>query len=257
MADGDYHTGEEVEEDRFSTDGFADEYVVGGRVIDPTEYQDGQWDSDNDDVPLSAFSTRNQAAEPRPEPESDSDDDIPFYILRQRIARNRARNRPPPVAVDTAYATEWLKDYPDTPGPVDCDDIDKPIEAFMKLWPEELFSYMAKETNNYGDRCATEGMRRRALLKDWDATCHTDETEMKAFIGTLIFMGMNHNPKYTDYWATDRYRHRPGFRSIMKRERWDTLNKIFHLADNRRAPQPDSQDFDPYFKVREKTIFMS
>ncbi|KAK3931897.1 LOW QUALITY PROTEIN: PiggyBac transposable element-derived protein 3 [Frankliniella fusca] len=106
----------------------------------------------------------------------------------------------------------------------------EPIDYFQYYWDDEIFQYIADQTNLYSVQ--QDG-------KSMDVT----KKEIQIFLGIWIFMGLCKLPSYEDYW--NGLTRVPQVADLMPLKRYEKIRSRLHLADN-------SQDFkeDKLFKVR-------
>lgn len=80
---------------------------------------------------------------------------------------------------------------------------DKEIEVFSGFIDESMMDKICEETNRYAaqERTVTKkGVATKVITKNWtELTKH----ELKAFIGTLILMGIHELPRLENYWSSD------------------------------------------------------
>lgn len=86
-----------------------------------------------------------------------------------------------------------------------------------------------------------------AKQKD-DFDLNTDRHEIEQFLGVLLQMGIVQMPAVHMYWANET-RHSL-IAETMTRNRFQTLLKYFHLADNELMPAVGDSNYDKLYKVR-------
>jgi len=98
---------------------------------------------------------------------------------------------------------------------------------------------MVTETNRY----ASSGLPRQQYARNWKDVTVSD---MKAFVGLLILMGILRLPRLEMYWSTDcEFLKTPGLSAVMGRCTFEQIWRFLHLADNRLDDKTDR-----LFKVR-------
>jgi hypothetical protein len=67
------------------------------------------------------------------------------------------------------------------------------VETFMKFFPEDVFSHVAKQTNVYASQCLdiTYDLPKRSRLNRWN---DIEELHVKAFVAVQIGMGLVDKP---------------------------------------------------------------
>ena len=72
----------------------------------------------------------------------------------------------------------------------------------------------------------------------------TSSVEIKAFIAIILNMGLIRKPTLFAYWSTSDSQETPWFRRVMSRERFQSLQKCFHLVDVP-VPGPGDANYNP------------
>ena len=93
---------------------------------------------------------------------------------------------------------------------------------------------MVERTNNYAEKVISEKtMSRRSRFKNLKAT---NITEMKAFLGLLLHMGVVNQPNLQNYWPRDPFLHLNGiWKHAMSRDRFLLLLRFWHFEDETNA----------------------
>jgi hypothetical protein len=91
------------------------------------------------------------------------------------------------------------------------------LEYFHKFFDESLFDHIAEQTNLYS--VLTHG-----------SSVDTSPSEIKAFIGIEILMGVINMPAFEDYWALPiRYSQ---IADVMPVKWFKKLRRLIHVQDN-------------------------
>ena len=72
-----------------------------------------------------------------------------------------------------------------------------PLGLFSLFFDDTLVDLIVKETNRYAKQTP------QGTNKEWS----TDPAEIRAYMGFMILMGINHLSKIRDYWSTNEYLH--------------------------------------------------
>uniref|UniRef100_A0A8C6TQ61 PiggyBac transposable element-derived protein domain-containing protein n=1 Tax=Neogobius melanostomus TaxID=47308 RepID=A0A8C6TQ61_9GOBI len=97
------------------------------------------------------------------------------------------------------------------------DELSTPLTYFSKFFDEDIFGTIAHQTNLYS--CQLIG-----------SSINTDASEIKAFIGMKLMMGVVKMPAVENYWATDtRY---DKVADVMPLKRYKCLSRMLHCQDN-------------------------
>jgi len=115
---------------------------------------------------------------------------------------------------------------------------DGPGEFFGRFFDESVFQWLASQTNLYAAQKS---------IRYWS---DTTVSEMKAFVGILIAMGLHVVPSIDLYWSTDPlFRVRP-ISQVMPVKRFKKLLQALHVNDNSRTPKRGTASYDKVYKVR-------
>ena len=199
----------------------------------------------NSDVDISESSSAesgNETLTQENEMEFDSDDDIPLADLRplSDFQRWSSRIRKP-----------HINQFSQQTGPNLGDEPMELLDYFYLFFSEDFFSTLADETNRYA-RQEIEKKRSTRGKGDstWEEQGETSAQEMKAFISTVINMGIDHKPQVEDYRSTNERLRNGAISKAMTINRWRKLNQYIHLSDNEKAPDENDPNRDRLFKVR-------
>jgi len=99
--------------------------------------------------------------------------------------------------------------------------------AFYRLFVDDVIQCMVEETNCNAKQVLESAVESR--LKMWH---ETDAYEMRQFIGLLIWMGLVHFPSLDKYWSNDMLYCNSVATSVMKRNRFQLLLRLWHFAIN-------------------------
>ncbi|XP_069363497.1 piggyBac transposable element-derived protein 4-like [Maniola hyperantus] len=96
------------------------------------------------------------------------------------------------------------------------------------FFSNEFLGSMVQATNNYAHRMAGP-LQKHARLRQWT---DTTITEMRKFVGMLLYMGLTKLPTIAHYWMLDPLYNLPLFRQIMSRKRFQLLLRYLHFSEN-------------------------
>lgn len=128
-------------------------------------------------------------------------------------------------------------DFTKKSGPM-FDKLRNPINYFKKMFTQDLFDLIVKETNRYGD--------------EKFAFQHIDQSELEGFLGATMLMSLIIVPQIEHYWSHDKLFGQPSIKSIFQCHRYQQILGSLHLIDNN-SPRCDrsSSHFDKLHKVRD------
>lgn len=101
-----------------------------------------------------------------------------------------------------------------------------PSDYFKAFFDNELMEIIVEETNNYQQQNATPNIEKTAAWYD------TNVEEMYIFFATTILMGLNQKNRIKDYWSTDKLITTPIFGELFTRNRYLSVLRYLHFADN-------------------------
>lgn len=131
----------------------------------------------------------------------------------------------------------------------------QPIDYFNQLTctadGSNLIDILVEETNRYANQSIEQDtITTHSRSSKW---IETNASEMSAFIGLLLSMGLVKKPSIEAYWNTStktRLFHTPNFSSVFTRNRFQLLLKYLHCNDNNTAVPRGRLDHDPAHKIR-------
>ena len=125
-------------------------------------------------------------------------------------------NRAHPVIVNPCMAQAG----PKVPLPQD------PLSLFSLFFDDDLVGLIVDETNRYAQQTL------QGTNKVWE----TDASEIRAYMGFMILMGINKLPEIRDYWSVDpTFRYAP-IADRITRDRFEEITRYLHFVDNDSLP---------------------
>ncbi|XP_052089776.1 piggyBac transposable element-derived protein 4-like [Mytilus californianus] len=82
-------------------------------------------------------------------------------------------------------------------------------------------------------------------LRLWTKFGKLTLTELKGFLATIFNMGIIRKPTIAMYWVKRSSQSTIWFRKIFSRNRFQLILRFFHLVDNRKTPQRNSEHYNP------------
>jgi hypothetical protein len=135
--------------------------------------------------------------------------------------------------------------FTQSPGPNHALPLDSNVlDYFLLLVRPGIFQSMVIETNRYAEQCQLAAGRQD---NNW---VPTTESEMRAYIGMNVVMGIHVLPELHHYWASDDFLGVPAVNRVMTRMRFEKLSHYFHLNDNATAVERGQPGYDPLHKIR-------
>lgn len=147
---------------------------------------------------------------------------------------------------------DWSDDVPiikpfdfneDTGLQVEAPDGDDPLFFFNLFINDELLQEIVDRSNAYADRVinSSRPLRRNSILNTWN---NVTLEEMRQFLGLIFHMGLVAMPSYRCYWSTDRLYKNELFKSVMSRNRFQSIMRFLNFGE-----EPSFQN-DRLSKVR-------
>lgn len=92
------------------------------------------------------------------------------------------------------------------------------VDVFDSLFDEDILAKIVAETIRYAYQKLAMNQQRLENWKD------TTATEMKAYLGVSIVMGLNSLPCTADYWSSDPFFGNEGIKKVMTKNRFEELS---------------------------------
>ena len=179
---------------------------------------------------------------------NDQDEMDEFSDESEEEANSDTEDNPPVRHGDGFWGRrdeQTVREYPEFTGchgPTQLLGIDaEPVDFFDRLFPEQLWTSIAQETNKY---------RFQRGVSQWDND--TNNKEIRAFVGLLFGMGLHKVPEMKHYFSADWVLGVPAFAQVFTSKRWHQLWNYLHLADNDdlTRPKKGEQGYDKIWKIR-------
>lgn len=116
-----------------------------------------------------------------------------------------------------------------------------PLYLFQLYFTDEVLDLIVQETNRYAQQVLAE--------KGSDKVWSTNASEMRAYFGFYILMGMNKLPETRDCWSTDPSLHYVPVADRISRDRFEELTRYLHFVDNQTLPARGQPGFSRLQKV--------
>ncbi|CAH2088567.1 unnamed protein product [Euphydryas editha] len=113
-----------------------------------------------------------------------------------------------------------------------------PIIYFKLFFSDEVLTHIVEQTNLY----ALQNKQ-----KNWE---NTFVTEIRAFLGMLVLMGVHPLPNIDLYWSSDPFFCVSEIADVMTSKRFKMILKNLHLNDNSQMPKKGEPQFDKLYKIR-------
>lgn len=111
----------------------------------------------------------------------------------------------------------------------------------MLIFSQEPFELIANETNDYATKFLVTpvDLPESSMFRQW-ADCDADD--IKAYVGSQIYMGLCSKPKIGDYWSNTGVTLVLMGPLVMSRNNYQLLSSSLNLANNNnKSPQGSSR----------------
>lgn len=113
-----------------------------------------------------------------------------------------------------------------------------PVAYFSRYFSEEVIDHIVEQTNLYASQKQTQ---------NWEPVRKSD---IDAFLGIIILMGIHVLPSIDLYWSSDPFFRVDEIAQVMTCKRFKKFLENLHLNDNSKTPAKTSQEYDKLYKVR-------
>lgn len=152
---------------------------------------------------------------------------------------------------DTSYFDNLQTDFSKTPCTrFSSSSTDKEIFYFSKIFTDDIIQDIVQETNRYATENALRGRKGVKEYRHSNNWSETTVTEMKAFIGCLIIMGIHKLPSLSCYWKSDPYLSVSAIQEVMTSKRFKKLLENLHLNNNSLSLPRGDLNHDKLHKLR-------
>jgi len=115
---------------------------------------------------------------------------------------------------------------------------DGPLDFFSRFFDTTVYDMLVSQTNLYASQ---------KKIRFWQ---DVDVSEMTAFLGILIGMGLHDVPHTELCWSSDPLFRIQPLADIMVIKRFKKIRQALHVNDNSQAPPPGHANRDKLFKLR-------
>lgn len=152
---------------------------------------------------------------------------------------------------DTSYFDNLQTDFSKIPCTRFSSNVtDKEIFYFSNIFTDDIIQNIVHETNRYATENVIRGRKGVKEYRNSKNWTETTITEIKAFIGCLIIMGIHKLPSLSCYWKSDPYLSVSAIQEVMTSKRFKKLLENLHLNNNSSALPRGDQNHDKLHKLR-------
>ena len=153
-------------------------------------------------------------------------------MTRQRATKRISLNRWSPSNAEHSHILEFQQEATDD------GIISSPREYFSSFFDSDILNLIVEQSNLYSiQQNANKPLK---LTKD----------ELEKWIGLVIYFSMSKLPNTRMHWAKKLSPLTDYAGECMSRDRFETIKRFLHIADNSREVSKGNNGYDPLFKVR-------
>ena len=119
---------------------------------------------------------------------------------------------------------------------------ESPLDVFSHFFTDELIDEIVKQSNLYASH-----VMGNEKYNEWDKITVSD---LKAYFGFYILMGINHLPSIHDYWRVDPFVRFSPIADRITRNRFKEITRYLHFVDNTQLQKRGEPNYDRLGKIR-------
>ena len=131
-----------------------------------------------------------------------------------------------------------VRDFEESVGPAVT--VPNTVKEVFEL--NSILEYIVQETNRYAHSVMGE-----ERYEKWETVKRSD---ISAYFGIMIMMGLVHLPSLHDYWKRDTLYNCPAIADHMSRDRFLEIHKYLHFVNNESVTHPGHPEFERLCKIR-------
>ena len=116
------------------------------------------------------------------------------------------------------------------------------VHVFSHFFTDELIDEIVKQSNLYASH-----VMGKEKYNEWDKITVSD---LKAYFGFYILMGINHLPSIHDYWRVDPFVRFSPTADRITRNRFKEITRYLHFVDNTQLQKRGEPNYDRLGKIR-------
>lgn len=117
-----------------------------------------------------------------------------------------------------------------------------PVEVFTLFFTDNIVTHIVEQSNLYAKQVLGE-----ERYVEWEKI---SATELRAYFGFKILMGLYPKPAVRDYWKRDPFVNYPPISERISRDRFYDIGRYLHFADNTTLVPQGQPGYDQLGKVR-------
>lgn len=210
-------------------------------IVDETDYDDDRIDSDNDsDIPLSRIQKSIKIQERKHLENNDSDANVPSTSAGTTKKSARSQKIPKEKIDWQERFLSVSEDFIEFKGsetlPKSIEELEDPIQFFNYLFTDEMFEYIAEQSNLFG------------VQKKPEKPPNITKEEIRIFCGICIYMSIIQLPSTRSYWNSSLEFGK--ISGAMTCNRFEEIKRYLHFNDNTLQIPHGQPGFDKLFKIR-------
>ena len=123
------------------------------------------------------------------------------------------------------------------------------LDYFQLFFDDNVFERLCMNTNKFKDfRCT----QKRIVTPNYEEKFWNDMTvtEMRAYFGIAIILGLLNQRWYRNYWSKDPFLGNPGVQRVFSLKRYCKLSEYLHVSDRESEKPKGHPQYDKLGKIR-------
>ena len=124
-----------------------------------------------------------------------------------------------------------------------------PLDYFQLFFDDTVFERLCMNTNKFKDfRCT----QKRIVTPNYEEKFWNDMTvtEMRAYFGIAIILGLLNQYQYRTYWSKDPFLGNPGVQRVFSLKHYCKLSEYLHVSDQESEKPKGHAQYDKLGKIR-------
>ena len=104
----------------------------------------------------------------------------------------------------------------------------RPMQCFSLIFTSAIWTFLVEKTNEFAHHKLERYTKRSSLYRNWKPITLT---EMKAFVGIILNMGIIQLQNLRDYWSTSNVCNIPLFQKVFSQNRFFQIFGMLHVGE--------------------------
>lgn len=125
-----------------------------------------------------------------------------------------------------------------------------PLHYFELLFCQQIWNLLLQNTNKYAQFLIEKKKQKTPGYTDKEWISPLTITELKAYVGVNIIMGLQPSKTLSQMWSVDPFLSNEGIKSVMSFRRFKKITEYLHVSDPHTEPPTTLPNYDRLAKVR-------